>query len=327
MDNQEKLLQQKFIDLLRARRSGNLANALMELLPLEKEAIYRRLRGDVPFSFAEMATIATYFGISLDQIANIVSPFRSQGYKLHIRDYSGFKPIDLNMSHNYVASINLAADCPYSEYGIAGNMLPLHINLLHLPLYHLYLLKWLYLFDKGEKERLNYANICVPQEEEDVYAKFNEAVQRVKQTYFVWDRSLIQTIINDINYFYSIRLINPEDLQILKKELFSMLDTLERYADQEAYSETGNRIETYVSALNFEASYCYLSSEKVNISMSYAHTLNAFTSVEKEDCNYMKQWILGLKKSSTLISGVAQRDKVIFFDKQRETIDKQLIIR
>lgn len=49
-------------------KGNNLANALMDILYLGKEATYRRLRGEVPFTFAEVATISQHMGISLDKI-------------------------------------------------------------------------------------------------------------------------------------------------------------------------------------------------------------------------------------------------------------------
>ena len=36
-----------------------------------KEAIYRRLRGEVPFTFQEAAVISKELGISLDRIAGV----------------------------------------------------------------------------------------------------------------------------------------------------------------------------------------------------------------------------------------------------------------
>ena len=38
----------------------NLVNALVDLLCIEKEAVYRRLRGEVAFTFAEIVTIAMH---------------------------------------------------------------------------------------------------------------------------------------------------------------------------------------------------------------------------------------------------------------------------
>ena len=44
----------------------NLANVLGNLLCIGKEAIYRRLRGDVPFTLLETAQISKEMNISID---------------------------------------------------------------------------------------------------------------------------------------------------------------------------------------------------------------------------------------------------------------------
>lgn len=43
-----------------------LANVLIDILFIGKEAVYRRLRGEVPFTLNEAAIIAQELGISLD---------------------------------------------------------------------------------------------------------------------------------------------------------------------------------------------------------------------------------------------------------------------
>lgn len=47
----------------------NLANTLIDMLYLGKEAVYRRLRGEVPFTLAEAAAISQKMGVSLDKLA------------------------------------------------------------------------------------------------------------------------------------------------------------------------------------------------------------------------------------------------------------------
>lgn len=324
--NNEKLLQERFVTLLKEKRPKNLVNALLEVLPLEKEAIYRRLRGEVPFSFVEMATLSTRFGISLDNITNLVSPYRSQWYQLHVRDYCEFTAIDLNMSYNYVKVINMAADNPYSEFGIAANMLPLHISLLHPAIYRVYILKWRYQFSLVSKEELVYSKTQVPKDEEKTYHMFLNAVKRIKYTYFIWDSSFFVSLINDINYLHNIGAIGPEDMVMLKREMGCLLETLESYADNGVYASTGNRVETYVSNLNFETTYSYLSSDDISVSMSSAYCLGAFTSLERSACDEMRTWIQSLKKGSTFISGAAQREKMIFFEKQRAFLENSFII-
>lgn len=60
----------ELIGVMRERipKGSNLANSLMEILCMGKEAIYRRLRGEVAFTFEEVSLISQHLGISLDKI-------------------------------------------------------------------------------------------------------------------------------------------------------------------------------------------------------------------------------------------------------------------
>lgn len=51
----------------------NLANLLIDTLYIGKEAIYRRLRGEVPFTLEEAALISRKLGVSLDNVIGSVS--------------------------------------------------------------------------------------------------------------------------------------------------------------------------------------------------------------------------------------------------------------
>ena len=66
----KKAVVNEFISTMRevTPKGGNLANILMDILCMSKEAIYRRLRGEVAFTFSEVAIIANQLGISLDKI-------------------------------------------------------------------------------------------------------------------------------------------------------------------------------------------------------------------------------------------------------------------
>jgi hypothetical protein len=85
-------------------------------------------------------------------------------------------------------------------------------------------------------------------------------------------------------------------------------------------------VETYVSCLDFENTCTYLYSDKTFISMNSTYNLGAFTSIEKEACEDMRTWVWGLKRSSNLISGAALLDKIMFFKKQRDILEKHFTI-
>jgi len=66
-----------------------------------------------------------------------------------------------------------------------------------------------------------------------------------------------------------------------------------------------------------EASYSYLYSENVTISMIDAFTVGALSSTNPGTVRMMKDWMSSLKRASTLLTG-SERNKIAFFDKQWE---------
>jgi len=70
MAQEEKNWYDNFIELLYKRhpKKQDLVQELMDLLYIEREAVYRRLRKDVVFTANELAKIAIDWNISLDDI-------------------------------------------------------------------------------------------------------------------------------------------------------------------------------------------------------------------------------------------------------------------
>lgn len=327
MYEKEKNTQEKFISLLKEKIPRHLIATLKEMLSLEKEAIYRRLKGEVSFSFIEMAKLSAHLGISLDHLVGIASPYGTQCHQLYTRDYDEFKQVDLDIGYKYIEAINIAAESSNSEFGVAANILPFHISFLHIPIYRIYWLKWRYQFGTKSKNQLSYSAIQVPESEKKSYQLYLDVVQKIKYTFFIWDSSFFMSLINDINYFNKIGLINREEMQMLKIEMSNLLDTIEHFVNEGKFKETGNKVETYISCLDFENTCTYLYSENIFLSMNNAYNLGAFTSIEKEACENMKKWVEGLKRSSNLISGAALFEKIMFFKKQREILENNFIIQ
>ena len=57
-------------DIIRMKihKDDKLVEVLMDVLSLGKEAVYRRLRGEVPYTFDDIMKISVRYTISLDEI-------------------------------------------------------------------------------------------------------------------------------------------------------------------------------------------------------------------------------------------------------------------
>jgi hypothetical protein len=70
-----ELWHNRFMEILLEKfpKKAELVEALHELLHIERPAVYRRMRSEVPFTAGEVAMIASAWNISLDDIMGIYS--------------------------------------------------------------------------------------------------------------------------------------------------------------------------------------------------------------------------------------------------------------
>jgi len=310
----------KFILVLRDNvpKRGNLCRMLTDILNIERISVYRRLRGEVPFTLEEIVKISRRLNISLDSLMGVTQPYRSFHFNLHHQDFFRISDIDIKMANDYVIAIDEATSRPYSEYGCATNFLPLHSLALHEPIYRFFILKWMYQFG-GPDQALPYSEIVIPKRLRDTHHDYIKAVQKVKYSYFIYHDFFMSHVIHDIKYFREIRLVDKEDIELLRETLEKSLKAIDHLLKCGCF-DNGNRIDFYLSGLNFETSYQYLYAENCNISMVDAFTLGSLASLDSKASELMRRWMYSLRRTSTLLSST-EKNRILFIDKQKRLLD------
>lgn len=295
----------------------NVANTLMDILFIGKEAVYRRLRGEVPFTLFEVATISKELGISIDQIIGSCSS-NNAVFQLGQLQYEHPLENDYSMLEASVGSIkHLSAD-PNAEIGSSANMLPLSLLLKYDYLTKLRLFKWKYHYS-SIKDMEQFDELVVPDRLQRIHNEYTEEISKINNTYYIWDSMIFLYMINDIKYFSNINFINKSEVQQMKEELLMLLDEIEDIAAS-GKNKAGNKMEIYISDTNFEATYSYVQSHNCNLSMIWVFTINAILSNDEKMFNQLKEWIQSLKRFAVLISESGEMQRVQFFRKQRELI-------
>ncbi|MDL2289917.1 hypothetical protein LJB95_00745 [Paludibacteraceae bacterium OttesenSCG-928-F17] len=297
---------------------GKITTFLVDLLCIEKEAVYRRLRGEVPFTFSEIVEIAKELDISLDNLVQTSAP-KSRPFQMKIIDFINPTERDFFMIENYARILDDAKKDPDSECGYASNMIPINLCLCYLNLYKFHLLKWMY--QLGDSECITYGQITPSERLMDINQKSAASSRLIGKTYFIWDKNTLPALINDILYFYDIRLIARDEIDLIKNDLFLFLNDLEKMAILGKY-ETGKRIEIYVSNLNFETTYNYVQAGNHQITNIRSFTLNDTISTDRTVFEKVKKWMDSLVRTSILISGSNEVQRIQFFEKQREILSR-----
>ncbi|MCL1938649.1 MAG: hypothetical protein FWF52_09680 [Candidatus Azobacteroides sp.] len=300
-------------------KNSNLVNRLADILLLEKETIYRRLRNDVPFTFHEISTISRRMGISLDNIIGVDSQ-KNRPFQLKLTEYIDAEDIDFKMIEEILDLYRETKKETQAEMGCASNLIPQSLFSGFKHLTQFYLFKWQYHYNN---ERIkSFQEIPVDKKISELfYAYFRES-KNIHQTYYVLDYRIFKNLTNDIRYFRSIRLLTNEDIQIIKEDLLRLLDYIENLAFKGQFKETGNKVNFYISEVNIDTNYTYLEMKNVHVSMLTTFILTHTLSYDEKAFIAVKNWLRSIVRISTLISVTSEKQRILYFEEQRQIIQK-----
>ncbi|MCC8018544.1 MAG: hypothetical protein LIO85_02055 [Rikenellaceae bacterium] len=308
------------VEAMRERlpKGVNLAHHLMDLLCLGKESVYRRLRGEVPFTFNEVVFLAKHFNISLD---GIMGETVSNGAMFNLQliatddEFENYCEIQ-----NYYSNIfSYIAKDPMSELTMACNTIPysLYPGFGYLTRYRL--CRWMYHNDKlSLPTKLD--DIVVPKKLIEVQEKLASSIRDINSVSFIWDCNVLKSYIREIEYFRALRMLTDGDLDKLKREMLVLLDELEKMTI-EGHNSDGKKVSVYLSNIDFESSYGYAEREGFQICFFRIHLINSFDSQQKQICEAQKSWIRALKRHSTLISQSGEVERIKFFAEHRALVN------
>jgi hypothetical protein len=317
-----KNLYNDFVDTLKKiyPEKSALAEKISDILAIEKASVYRRLRGEIPFTLNEAGVIAEKLHISLDQIIGLKDLDHSSFANMVLPLYNQFNGKDYPEMGAFIEKVASVVNGKESEMGMACNWIPSIFYYKYDHLLRFYIFKWGYRYNDttyyNTFEKVKQGDRMV--ESQIILLQNAVAYEKI---ICLWDPLIINAIVNDIKYFFSIRLINDDDVAILKQELFDLLQDVESAAAVGKLEGLNKRFELYLSSLDIETTIFYGKSETEWISMIGTFSIQYAVSYEESAYHKMKDWIDYLKRFSMLLSGVGEKERVLFFETQREAVN------
>ena len=295
-----------------------LTQALMNLLSIEREAVYRRLRKDVIFPVQEIVKIASAWNISLDEITGINSgqiPFLMQKI-----NYVNPSEKELSQLQEIIQFLYELKDSPDAEYMEVGNKISrtLLAGFEHLNRFCLF--KWMYQYGDFESV-VPFSGVIPSEKQRNLTAEYCHVIKNLPNVSYIWDYLLFDYLVCDIRYFYSIQLVTDEEKELIKKDLLAFLDYMVEVAGKGFFPETKNKVNLYISRICIDTNYSYMYTDKVKICRVHVFGKNEIYTCDPEMMINFKSWMQSKKRSSTQISEVDERHRIEFFTKQRQLID------
>lgn len=96
-----------------------------------------------------------------------------------------------------------------------------------------------------------------------------------------------QSVVKEIKYFAGLNLISTSDVMYLKNELQQLLTDLEHLSIKGEFNE-GHELYIYLSNIDFEATYSYVSRKDYQISLFRVYSINSMDSQSPQICQIQK---------------------------------------
>lgn len=322
MDN--KVLHTKLIEELEKRipEGTTVCNAVTETLNIKKESVYRRLRMEVPFQFAEIAVIARKFGISVDELIDNSMTEDSVSMQLVLGTSQDPCESESMILQNLADMIRVLRTDPESKACFSSSALPMFFFMKYPAVARFYLFKWMYLYSNTQDTK-KYNEIEPSVSMKELQSYIAEGSEEIGETTYILDSMVFANLVKDINYFASLNLVPQEDVVTLKNEIVSLIDYMELVAAKGRYL-SGNKVNIYISNVNFETSYTCCESGDYRFSMIKAFIINGAASGDIKVYKMIKHWMQSLKRMSVLISECGEQQRILFFTEQRKIVNSLL---
>ena len=295
----------------------NISRFLSDILPITKEAIYRRLRGEVSFTFFEIYLIAQKLGVSLDYLAKSATK-EIINFELILQQFQATDKNSSKIANKFEDILGKILKDSSSRFELSHNLfpqVPAHM-FYHLSKYNSF--KWIH--KNNALQPVPFKKIEYTREIFEMHKKNNMGTMEIKDTSYIWDYAVVEMLVREIKYFADINLLDDDDVFILKDELHEFLDYVENFTIQGTFP-TGNKVDIYISSVNSDAAYSYMESACFRICMIGVFDLQYIISTDSMAFDIVKGKITSLKKGSTLISGSNEIYRISFFEKQREFVN------
>lgn len=296
----------------------NLANFLTDTLCIGREAVYRRLRGEVAFTIDEVAQISYKLGISIDQIiGNHLS--NRVTFDLNMLRSANSMESYYEIVDRYSRIFDYVKGDKDTEVYTASNVLPFTLYSSFENLSKFRLCRWIY--HHGEIKTPNsLSDMRVEERIINVHKKLSDSVRQCPKSSFIWDTNIFLSLVKEIKYFACLNLVSRDDVKNLKEELYQLLGHMEALSEKGEFSE-GHKVYFYLSNIDFEATYTYIEKPDFQISLLRVYSINSMDSQSPQICKMQRNWIQSLKRHSTLISESGEAQRIEFLERQRAIID------
>lgn len=318
-------IQSHFIEKLKEiLPSGiGLAEELADVLDISLDSAYRRIRGETDISIDELYVLTKKYTLSIDDIFSNQNDTVTFAYTKLTDSEKNFE-FYLTRLSNHIQRITTFEK---KRIHYVAEEIPLFYSFYNERLTEFKLFYW----------QRSVLNIEQYQHQKFFWGVIPEAlIKKAHQLYKeyitipsveVWTDETVLTGLKQIQFYFESGILTQEQTLLLLQEYREMINVVQQFAEN-GCKQKGDKPDSYqlynsdvvlgtncIYVLMGDARYSYIS----------FNTLNSLTTTNPEFCEETEHWMRNLERKSTLISGVAEKQRYQFFSKMYKIIDETIL--
>jgi len=297
------------------KKSSEVVTALSDLINLNSNAIYKRMRGEALLTLEETEAIVTKYKIPLDahvfndtdsvlfQFNPLIKPIKNfDDYTTEL--YNAVKPLsDLKGLTLYSASSELP-----QFYFLSSP------DLFSFKMFVWAQSVWNFEYIKQEKFSFNILSRSTQEKAQQVWK-----IYKNQNTIEMWSLSILDSTIDQIEYYFSIKIIKSKtDALKLCEALFELVSNIESMIAQEKklteQNATNHSFKLYHNELNFANNTILIESESVNIVYTNFVVPDYLRTTDTRIVTHTQNWFRDIISRSTQISAQGKKGRQYFFE-------------
>lgn len=289
-----------------------------QVLDINIDAAYRRLRGKTKLSPEEIGRLCLHFNISMDRVLHLCAagavfdyapadPAQLDSYYAYIRDFSGKFERLAAARQKHV--LTLAHDIPL-------------YRLMDYPEMSFFKL---YAWHQGLNGRVTYEAFTAGLDTARVMEYHTKVAQAMKQVASteIWTGETINPAINLVDYFFDLNAFeNKETPLLLYRQLLSVIDNLELWS-QNGYIEFREQrvpFNLYGSPLKMCPNFSVVDSGGSKWGFMHLYGTQCMATSSPAFCGEIEKMLHGIMLKSLHINGASQRERHRIFQQQRNMV-------
>jgi hypothetical protein len=317
-------IQEQFVQRLRTMLPPGigLAEEIAGILGVSVDSAYRRLRGETELTIDEIFRITRKYPVSIDQVFGARGEHVTFSYTKLTNSAENFRQY-LKRLTGHLRAIN---QFPNRRIYYVAEEMPLFYSFYSKIFAEFKLFYWQRsVLNCPEYQQKEFTHGIIPQELVEIaHQAYNEylTIPGVE----VWTDLTVLTGLRQIGFYYDTGVLSREISLELLNEYRNTIAFVQRNAE-DARKSPGDTEETfalYSSDLVLGTNCIYAVTGETAHSYISFNTLNSLSTDNPEFTEETENWMRNLEKKSTLISGVASKQRYQFFNSMFRKIDEQI---